>query len=159
MSFFKKKPVHKYDLDFVGVSERNVTLIIAVCILILAGLIFYFAFNSNFHMEESGAVLLKRNKVENNIAKTEKNVKMVFVKNEDKKCEFDSDCVIFQPDCGECEVDVLNKESFNDYENKRIELCTTMERPYDMCDMVIYGEPACEEEMCVFVVNEDDEDK
>jgi hypothetical protein len=73
------------------------------------------------------------------------------INDEDRKCEVKNDCMFFQPDCGDCKIDSINKDSFDRYKLAKKDYCKNM-LPYVMCDMTIPNlEPACVKGMCEMV--------
>ncbi len=193
---FKKKDESSDNLKFAGINDQNITLLITVCILILAGVLFHLVFNSNYQVEETTSVILgshnKTCEVDDDccetslrivetekfdITKDGKDCKEGYIKNalkcptslawcepenlsfgeeiflvevpdKDRKCESDDDCIVFQPDCGDCVVDVINKKSFNKYENEKFTYCSKLEAVYTSCDLEIDRAGKCKNNIC-----------
>ncbi len=80
---------------------------------------------------------------------------LVEVPDEDRKCESDDDCIVFQPDCGNCVIDVINKKSFNEHENEKFAYCSRIETVYTVCNLEIGRDGKCENDICVMADSED----
>ena len=65
-----------------------------------------------------------------------------------KTCQIDSDCILIQPDCSDCEFDSINKNYLNQFLENKKTYCNK-NKPNIMCNSVFNGEIKCIENKCV----------
>jgi len=65
----------------------------------------------------------------------------------DKKCNLDNECVLFQPDCEDCKFDTINKEMLLKYNEAKTDYCS-INKPKTMCDSVFIGKLRCINNKC-----------
>lgn len=72
----------------------------------------------------------------------------IIIEHKDKNCNLDTDCVLFQADCGDCEIDTLNKKNLQKYIDKKNEYCS-INKPKKQCDIIFTGSLKCVDNVCV----------
>ena len=70
-----------------------------------------------------------------------------IIKPEDKKCELNKDCVLFQPDCEDCEFDTINSKMLSKYLESKNQNCSIF-KPEKMCEVAFMGEIKCINNKC-----------
>lgn len=65
-----------------------------------------------------------------------------------KACQIDSDCILIQPDCSDCEFDSINKNYLDKFLENKETYCNE-NKPKVMCNSVFNGEIKCIENKCV----------
>ncbi len=72
----------------------------------------------------------------------------VIIDSKDQSCNLDNDCILFQPDCEDCNFDVINKKDFSKYTDAKNKYCS-INKPEKQCDIIFTGKLQCVSNKCV----------
>lgn len=82
---------------------------------------------------------------------------MAIISSEDKICDTDNDCILFQPDCEDCKYYTLNKDTLARYKKAKYDYCQK-NIPKTMCDAMFTGELKCINKSCIISIRQKEEE-
>lgn len=72
----------------------------------------------------------------------------IDIPSEMKLCEMDTDCILIQPDCSDCEFESINKKFINVFLENKKQYCNE-NKPNLMCNSIVSGEIKCINNICI----------
>jgi len=123
---------------------KNYILIgITVTVVAVVG---FFIYQSQTPKPSENTIPLQQ-KLQSNTATIQFKEGATIINPEDKNCNLDNDCVLFQPDCEDCQFDTLNKKILPKYTDAKKEYCS-VNKPKTQCDIIFTGSTKCINNIC-----------
>ena len=121
-------------------------ILFGLIVIVVAAVVGFFIYQSQT-LKSSDNTIQFQQKLQSNTSIIQFNEGATIINPEDKNCNLDNDCVLFQPDCEDCQFDILNNKTLQKYIDAKKEYCN-VNKPKKQCDIVFTGSIKCINNMC-----------